>query len=105
MQGARHSALLVGAFDQENKQVGYARVISDRTHFAYIMDVVVHETCRRQGIGQTMVSYILRHEDLKDVYQWLLITSDAHGVYRKQGFGPVAIPGDWMEIRHPRPER
>lgn len=104
-QGAANSALVVGAFDTENRQVGYARVISDKTRFGYIMDVVVHESCRKQGIGQAMVGFILGHEDLKDVYQWLLITMDAHGVYRKQGFSPVATPADWMEIRHPRPER
>ena len=103
-RGAENSALVVGAF-LGGEQVGYARAISDRTRFAYILDVYVDERFRRRGIGQTMVRGILGHEDLKDVYQWLLITKDAHGVYEKLGFRVTARPGDWMEIRTPRPRR
>jgi hypothetical protein len=81
-KGAANSALLIGVF-YENEQIGYDRVISDKTRFAYI----------------------LKHDDLQDVYQWLLITKDAHGVYTKSGFKPVGRPADWMEIRHARPKR
>jgi N-acetylglutamate synthase-like GNAT family acetyltransferase len=104
-QGAQNSALLVGAFTTDNKQIGFSRVISDSTRFAYILDVIVDENYRKQGIGQAMMNYILGHPRLKDVYQWLLITKDAHGVYQKVGFNPVARPGDWMEIRNNRPDR
>ena len=103
-RGAENSALVVGAF-LGGEQVGYARAISDKTRFAYILDVYVDERFRRRGIGQMMVRGILGHEDLKDVYQWLLITKDAHGVYEKLGFRVTARPGDWMEIRTPRPRR
>lgn len=105
IQGAENSALLVGAFNPENEQVGYSRVISDKTRFAYILDVIVDERFRKQGIGQAMVRSILSHPELKDVYQWLLITKDAHGVYKKVGFSTISRPDDWMEIRNPRPER
>jgi GNAT superfamily N-acetyltransferase len=105
IQGAQNSALLTGAFDINNSQIAYARVISDKTRFAYILDVIVDEKYRKQGIGQAMINHILSHPDLKDVYQWLLITKDAHGVYKKSGFNPVSRPNDWMEIRHSRPER
>ncbi|MEJ2665450.1 MAG: GNAT family N-acetyltransferase, partial [Spirochaetia bacterium] len=60
---------------------------------------------RKKGIGQLMINNILKHEDLKDVYQWLLITKDAHGVYAKSGFTPVSRADDWMEIRYNRPKR
>ena len=105
IQSAQHSALLVGAFTLANEQIGYARVISDNTRFAYILDVIVNDNYRKQGIGQAMMHYILEHPDLRNVYQWLLITKDAHGVYRKVGFNPVSRPNDWMEIRHSRPAR
>jgi GNAT superfamily N-acetyltransferase len=105
VQGARHSALVTGAFDEQNEQIGYARVISDRTRMAYIMDVVVDDRFRRQGIGQAMINHILSHPDLQDVYQWLLQTRDAQEVYKKSGFMPLAHPDMWMEIRNPRPER
>ena len=49
LASARNSALLVGAFAADNNQVGYARVISDKSRFAYILDVIVDERCRRQG--------------------------------------------------------
>lgn len=104
IMAARNSALLAGAF-VNNQQVGYARIISDKSRFAYLLDVIVDENYRRQGIGQALVKYIMDHPEVKDVYQWLLITRDAHGVYRKLGFAPVARPADWMEIRKPRPER
>jgi GNAT superfamily N-acetyltransferase len=105
IQGARNSALLVGAFTPKKKQIGYSRVISDKTRFAYILDVIVDEKYRKQGIGQAMIKFVLSHPDLKDVYQWLLITKDAHGVYKKVGFHPVSRPAYWMEIRHYRPDR
>jgi N-acetylglutamate synthase-like GNAT family acetyltransferase len=105
LQGAQNSALLVGAFIADNEQVGYSRVISDKTRLAYILDVIVDERYRKQGIGQAMIKYILNHPALKDVYQWLLLTKDAHGVYRQVGFNPVAEPDKWMEIRNTRPNR
>ena len=102
IQGAKNSALVVGAFTADNTQIGYARAISDKTRFAYILDVIVHEYFRKQGIGQAKVNHILNHQDLKDVYQWLLITKDAHRVYQKAGFKPISRTTVWMEIRKPR---
>jgi len=104
IQGAKNSALLVGVFNSY-EQIGFARVISDKTRFAYIMDVVVHENYRQQGIGQLMIKYILSHPELKDVYQWLLRTRDAHGVYKKVGFKSIGNPDEWMEIMYNRPQR
>jgi ribosomal protein S18 acetylase RimI-like enzyme len=105
LQGAGNSALVVGAFNSEDEQIGFSRVVSDKTRFAYILDVIVDENYRKQGIGQAMIRYILNHSVLKDVYQWLLLTKDAHGVYRKVGFKSVATPEGWMEIRQDRPKR
>ncbi len=103
VKGATNSALVIGAFLSDGTQIAYARAISDKTRIAYICDVYVDENFRRQGIGQKMVKYLMAHEDMKDVYQWLLRTRDAHGVYGKVGFKPVSRPSDWMEIREDRP--
>jgi len=103
-QGAENSALVVGAYTNMGKQIAYARVISDKTRFAYILDVYVDEQYRKRGIGQAMMKCILSNSKLKDVYQWLLITKDAHEVYKKVGFSVVSRPLDWMEIRHERPK-
>jgi len=86
-------------------QVGYARCVSDKTRFAYILDVYVDENHRKQGIARAMVKYIISHPDLKDVYQWTLRTRDAHGVYKEVGFKPCAQPEQWMEIWGTRPVR
>ena len=103
-KGASNSALLTGIFNN-NEQIGYARVISDKTRFAYILDVFVDEDYRKKGIGQLMINSILSNKDLKDVYQWVLITRDAHGVYSKSGFKELNNPQNWMEIRNERPSR
>ncbi len=104
-KGARNSALVIGAFLSDNMQIGYTRVISDKTRFAYVLDVFVDENHRNKGVARKMMEYTLSNEGLKDVYQWTLITQDAQGLYSKFGF---ALPADniyWMEIRRKRPER
>jgi GNAT superfamily N-acetyltransferase len=104
-KGIDNSALVVGAYTNSGQQVGFLRVVSDKVRFAYVLDVVVREDFRRQGIGQRMVNCALCHPDLKDVYQWILITKDAHGVYQKCGFEPLKNPEKWMTIIKPRPDR
>lgn len=104
-KGAINSALVIGAFLKDEYQIGYARVISDKTRFAYITDVYIDENFRKKGIGKKIINYVLNHEELTDVYQWLLITKDAHGFYSKVGFNPVSRPLDFMEIRKSRPKR
>ncbi|MGB9176587.1 MAG: GNAT family N-acetyltransferase [Methanoregula sp.] len=103
--GIKNSALVVGAFAKNGRQVGFCRVISDRTRFAYLLDVIVAEDYRRQGIGQAMVRYAVSHPDLRHVYQWLLKTSDAHGLYGTCGFVPLEDPERWMGIMKQRPGR
>jgi N-acetylglutamate synthase-like GNAT family acetyltransferase len=105
LKGARNSAMVVGAFTNDKEQIGYARLVSDKTRFAYVMDVVVDKRFQKLGTGQAMVQYMMAHPEMKDVYQWILITKDAHGVYQKLGFKAIAHPDDWMEIRNARPER
>lgn len=104
MQAAGNSAMVIGAFSTDGIQISYGRVISDKTRFAYLTDFYVDDEYRKLGICQKMVSYVINHKDLADVYQWLLITKDAHGVYKKQGFEIITRPHDYMEIRRPRPK-
>lgn len=97
-KGARHSALVVGAFDGE-RQVGYLRVISDKTRFAYILDVFVQADYRGCGVAVQLMDFALSHPDFTDVRLWLLITRNAHALYEKCGFVPLTRAGDWLEIR------
>jgi len=105
LKGIRNSALVVGAYTEDGQQIGFLRVVSDEVRFAYILDVVVREEHRRQGLGQKMVKFVLSHPQLKDVYQWVLKTLDAHGVYEKCGFEPLQYQERWMSIIKPRPDR
>jgi len=104
-KGIRNSALVVGAYLADKRQVGFLRVVSDKVQFAYLLDVIVTDEFRRQGIGQKMVQFAIAHAELKDVYQWLLVTTYAHGVYAKCGFQQLQTPERWMSIIKPRPDR
>lgn len=53
-KGANNSALMVAAYNKNNDIVGYLRVISDKTRFAYLLDVYVHEKHRKKGIARSM---------------------------------------------------
>jgi ribosomal protein S18 acetylase RimI-like enzyme len=104
IKSAKNSAICVGVF-YNNEQIGFARAVSDKTRFAYILDVIVDDNYRRQGLGQMMMKHILNHQEFVEVYQWMLITKDAHGVYNKVGFNVTQRANDLMEIRKTRPNR
>jgi len=103
-KAAVNAALVIGAFSDDGRQIAYGRVISDKTRFAYLTDFYVDMEFRKKGICHKMVELVLAHPDLADVYQWLLVTGDAHGLYEKCGFKVIARPLDFMEIRRPRPK-
>lgn len=103
--GAKHSSLVVGGFDETGKQVSFMRIISDKVRFAYILDVMVDPAKRGQGIGRSMVKYAMEHPEMSSVYQWVLKTKDAHGVYAKLGFGPIQDQEKWMVIQGTRSDR
>src|SRR5579863_7969134 len=65
-QGARHSALVIGAY-RDAAHVGYARVVSDTTRFAYLCDVYVDPAHRGQGLAKALVQFALNHPDLAGV--------------------------------------
>jgi len=96
-RAARGSSLVAGAYAADGAQVGYLRVVSDRTRFANVMDVFVAEPQRRRGIGRALVRFALQHPDHRDISRWLLGTQDAHGVYAHEGFRLLQEPGRVME--------
>jgi GNAT superfamily N-acetyltransferase len=90
-------SLCFGAFD-DDRQVGFARVISDRATYAYICDVFALESDRKRGIGKSLMAAIMAHPELQGLRRWTLATRDAHGLYRQFGFGAPAHPDRQMEI-------
>jgi GNAT superfamily N-acetyltransferase len=92
----RHS-LCFGAY-LGDRQVGFARVISDQATFAYVCDVFVSPACRGRGVGKRLMTAIMGHPDLQGLRRWTLFTRDAHGLYRQFGFGAGRYPDRLMEI-------
>jgi GNAT superfamily N-acetyltransferase len=90
-------SLCFGAFD-DGRQVGFARVVSDRATFAYICDVFALESHRGSGVGKSLMAAIMSHPELQGLRRWTLFTRDAHGLYRQFGFGAAAHPERLMEV-------
>jgi GNAT superfamily N-acetyltransferase len=82
---------------KKDKQVGFARVITDYATFAYIGDVFILEDYRGQGLSKWLMQVIADHTELKGLRRWILLTRDAHGLYRKTGFREPKDPGRYME--------
>ena len=83
------------------EQVGLARVVTDRATFAYLADVYVLEEHRGRGLAQAMVRRLHDHPDLQGLRRWLLMTVDAHSLYEKLGWTPLAHPERGMERHFP----
>jgi GNAT superfamily N-acetyltransferase len=78
------------------RQVGFARVVSDKAVFAYLADVFVVPAFRGRGVGKALVAEIMRHPDVQGLQVFLLRTRDAHGLYARFGFGPAPRPEELM---------
>jgi GNAT superfamily N-acetyltransferase len=90
------NSLVFGVYEG-SKQIGLARVVTDYSIFAYLCDVFIHEDYRAHGLGKWLMQTIMEHPELQDVRRWLLATSDAHDLYKKYGFTPIADPERWMQ--------
>lgn len=89
----------------DGAQVGFARVITDYTRLAYVLDVFIDREHRGRGLGTWLTQVIRTHPDLTTVTRWLLTTVDAHAVYARAGFVPVAHPEWLMEVVSPTPDQ
>ena len=85
---------------------GYARVVTDHATCAWLCDVFVLPAHRGNGVSRRLMDAIMARPDLARVRNFMLATRDAHGLYAKYGFTPLAEPARWMAIRRPyRTER
>jgi len=82
---------------KNQKQIGFARVITDFTIFAYIADVFIDSKERKNGYATQLLQNIVSHEDLKGIRRWHLLTKDAHRLYEKIGFSTLADSSRHME--------
>jgi GNAT superfamily N-acetyltransferase len=82
-------------------QIGYARVVTDAATFAYFADVFVLPDYRGAGLATWLMTVALGHPALSGLRRYLLATRDAHEIYARAGFVPLARPERFMEINHP----
>jgi GNAT superfamily N-acetyltransferase len=81
----------------DGKQIGFARVITDYVVFAYLMDVFITPSHRGKGYSSMLIEAMMEEPQLQHVKIWRLATSDAHFLYEKFGFTPLAHPEKMME--------
>jgi GNAT superfamily N-acetyltransferase len=93
---AIENSICFGVFDSD-RQIGFARVVSDRATFAYVGDVYIISGFRGRGLSKWLMEVIVGHPELQGLRRWVLATRDAHLLYEKFGFMELVHPERWME--------
>jgi GNAT superfamily N-acetyltransferase len=86
---------------RHNRQIGFARVITDYATLAWIADVFILDEFRGRGLSKWLMEVIITHPELQGFRRWILATKDAHGLYEKFGFTQLRRPERWMERHDP----
>ena len=94
------NSLNFGLF-HNNKQIGFARVISDFSTIAYLGDIYVLDNYRGHGLSKKLMESVMNHPNLQDLRRWILLTSTAEWVYKKYGFTELPKPEIYMELFNP----
>lgn len=101
MQKAIDNSLCFGIFTLENKQVAFARMVTDYATFAYLADVFVLDKHQGKGLSKWLMVEIIKHPQLQGLRRMMLATSDAHGLYEKFGFKALKSTLSFMELHKP----
>lgn len=89
------NSMCFGLYDAEENMLGFARVITDKVVFAYLMDFFIFEQYQGKGLGKKLVQHIIEHPELQ-VRLWFLATVTAHGFYKQFGFSALDDPDRYM---------
>lgn len=79
------NSLCFGLYER-NKQIGFARLVTDKATFAYLADVFILESFRGKGLAKWMMEVIQSHPELQGLRRWMLGTRDAHCLYEQFGW-------------------
>ena len=101
MQKAIDNSLCFGVYHQDNSQVGFARLSTDKATFAYLADVFIIESHRGMGLSKLLMQTIISHPDLQGLRRMMLATYDAHELYKQYGFKSIEKPESLMQIWQP----
>jgi GNAT superfamily N-acetyltransferase len=94
------NSLCFGMYHQQ-KQIGFARVISDFATFAYLADVFITPEARGKGLSKWLMQTIIDHPYLQGLRRFTLATKDAHRLYAQFGFTLFDKPERWMQKHNP----
>lgn len=94
------NSLNFGLFHND-KQIGFARVISDLSTIAYLGDIYILDNYRGQGLSKKLMECVMSHPNLKGLRRWILLTSTADWLYKKYGFIKLPKPELYMELFNP----
>jgi len=83
------------------KQIGFARIITDAATFAYLADVFIDENYRGRGLSKWLMKVIMEHESVQGLRRFMLATRDAHGLYSQFGFTLLNNADRWMQVHNP----
>jgi GNAT superfamily N-acetyltransferase len=100
VQKSIENSLCFGVFHL-GRQIGFARMITDKATFRYLADVFIDEAYRGQGLSKWLMEEIMNHEDLQGFRRLMLATRDAHELYAQFGFSELTFPERWMQIHNP----
>ncbi|ACL65520.1 GCN5-related N-acetyltransferase [Anaeromyxobacter dehalogenans 2CP-1] len=96
LERAVERSLCFGVYEGD-RQVGFARVVTDGATFAFITDDFILPAHRGQGLGAWMMRCILAQPSLQGLRRVLLVTHDPR-LYLKSGFTPLSEPETYMEL-------
>jgi GNAT superfamily N-acetyltransferase len=97
VERAIQNSLCFGVY-HHTAQVGFARVVTDKSTFALLADLFILSAHRGKGLSKWLMRCVVGHEDLQGLRRLLLLTSDAHGLYRQFGFQELGNPSRFMEV-------
>jgi N-acetylglutamate synthase-like GNAT family acetyltransferase len=97
VERAMQNSLCFGVYHRA-AQVGFARVVTDKSTFALLADLFILTAHRGQGLSKWLMRCVVGHEDLQGLRRLLLLTSDAHSLYRQFGFKELGNPSRFMEV-------
>lgn len=95
-----HHSLCFGIFYKTNSSlIGFGRVITDYTTYAYVCDIIIDIAHRKIGLGDALIKTMMNHAELQGLKTWSLkTTNEAKKLYLANGFKAVTNPESQFEI-------
>ncbi|KZL21435.1 putative acetyltransferase [Pseudovibrio axinellae] len=97
------NSMCFGVYAQTGEQVGFARIVTDKSTFAYLCDVFILPAYRGKGLGKQLMKAIEAYPGLVDLQHVMLSTEDAQELYRQFGFSEIKAPQNLMEYHKKHP--